>query len=47
MKAKVLVFWLKSNLFQKCKNGGEKSFTTYLWTKVDVKYCEPLYIQLQ
>ena len=41
MKAEDLVFRLVSNLFQKfhrqyCKNGGEKSFITYLWSKVDV-----------
>ena len=41
MKAKDLVFRLKSNLAQKfhrqyCKNGGDKSFTTYLWSKVDI-----------
>ena len=45
-----LVFRLKPNLFQRfhrrqyCKNGGEKSFTTYLWSKVDVRFCERLYI---
>ena len=38
---------LKSNLFQKfnfqfCKNGGEKSFTTYLLSKLDVWFCDRL-----
>ena len=41
MKAKDLLFRLKSNLFYKfynqlCKNGVENSFITYLWSKVDV-----------
>ena len=39
MKAKDLVFRLKADLVQKFyrqnfKNGGEKSYTTYLWSKV-------------
>ena len=48
MKAKDLVLRLKVNFVQKfhrrhCKNGGKKSFTTHLWSKVDVQYCERLY----
>ena len=47
MKAKELNFRLKANLLTKIncqyfKNGHEKSFTTYLWSKVDVYYCERL-----
>ena len=41
MKPKDLAFRLKAYLLQKfrrqyLKDGGEKSFTTYLWSKVDV-----------
>ena len=43
MKPKDLAFRLKAYLLQKFrrqyfKDGGEKSFTTYLWSKVDVQY---------
>ena len=41
MKAKDLLFKLMADLPQKLhpnffENDGEKSFTTYLWSKVDV-----------
>ena len=41
MKAKDLLFKLKQDLAQtfyrnSFKSDGEKSFTTYLWSKVDV-----------
>ena len=47
MKDKDLLFKLMPNLIKQCnqnyfKNGSE-SFTTYLWGKVDVSYCERLY----
>ena len=49
MKAKDMVFKLKSNLFQKfhrqyCKDGDEKNITTHSWSKVDIQFCDPLYI---
>ena len=41
MKAKDLVFRLKSKLFKKfrchyCKKSGENALTTYLWSKVEM-----------
>ena len=48
MKAKDFNFRLKVDLLQKFdrqyfENDHEKTFTTYLWSKVDVQYCERLY----
>ena len=42
MKAKGLLYRLKSNLFKNFIPITEKSFTTYSWSKVDniVKFCK-------
>ena len=44
--AKGIKWKLKICKGQYCKNGGEKSFTRYLWSKVDVWFCDRLYFKI-
>ena len=38
---------LKSKRHLLCSKNVAKRFTSYLWSKVDVWYCEPLYVLLR
>ena len=41
-----MLIWFQNTIPFALKLSLKKSFSTYLWSKVDLQYCEPLYLYL-